>query len=329
MPRVRRGHSLTGQGINDRNCAMTQPAEKPFPASRLALVAAALAAVFAIGFTVSRNSAGDGANPAMGSDAALLVQSIARLEELARSKPDDPHGWRELGFAYFGESRFAEAARAYEKAAELAPGDALTWSALGEARVMASQRDPMPAEALAAFERALALDPEDPRARYFLAVKRDLDGDHEGAITDWLALLEDTPETAPWRGDLIRTIEQVGKINAIEVAGRIAGSAAKSPKAPVLPAAARAIPGPNARELAAAAQIPPEEQRRMAEDMVSRLESRLESDPANLEGWLMLIRSRVTLGQTGKARQALADAIAANPASAAQLRQQATALGVK
>jgi len=96
-----------------------------------------------------------------------------------------------------------------------------------------------------------------------------------------------------------------------------------------LPAAARAIPGPSAQDLASASQIPPGEQRKMAEGMVSRLESRLESDPANVEGWLMLIRSRVTLGQTDKARKALADAVAANPASAPDLRRQAAALGVR
>jgi len=215
MPNVRLGHSLTGKDSNDRKCAMTQPTEKPFPVARLALLAAALAAAFTIGFAVSRNLVADGANPATQPGATSGPPSIAQLEQHTRSKPEDPRGWQELGLAYFGESRFAEAARAYEKATALAPDDALTWSALGEARTMASERDPMPDQALAAFKRALALDPADPRARYFLAVKRDLDGDHEGAIADWLALLEETPENAPWRGDLIRTIEQVGKINAI------------------------------------------------------------------------------------------------------------------
>ena len=87
---------------------------------------------------------------------------------------------------------------------------------------MASEHDPMPDEALADFHRAQAADPTDPRSRYFLAVKQDLGGNHQGAITAWLALLKATPADAPWRGDLVRTIEQVGKINHIAVAGRIA-----------------------------------------------------------------------------------------------------------
>src|SRR3546814_14962798 len=60
-------------------------------------------------------------------------------------------------------------------------------------------------------------DLKEPRARYFLAVKKDLAGDHRGAIDDWFALLADTPQGAPWEPDLRRTIEQVGAIHQIEV----------------------------------------------------------------------------------------------------------------
>ncbi len=301
---------------------MTQHAGTTSSIGRIALVAAALAAAFAVGFAISRNQ--DGEPPAIAADAG--GQDIASLEQRTSANPEDVKAWRDLGLAYFGESRFAQAASAYEKAVALDADDALTWSALGEALVMASERDPMPQAALDAFERAASIDPKDPRARYFLAVKRDLGGDHEGAIADWLALLEETPEGAPWREDLIRTIEQVGKINKLDVAGRLAAAGAKSPPPPV---AARAIPGPSAQDLAAASQIAPGEQREMAEGMVARLENRLKGDPANVDGWIMLIRSRVTLGEPDKAARALKDAVAANPARAAEIRQQAALLGVK
>jgi cytochrome c-type biogenesis protein CcmH len=312
---------------NDRKRAMTQSVETPWPFARIALVAATLAAAFAVGYAVSRGGSGDAGREA--AEHAGAFATIESLEERAKADPDDSRNWQELGLAYFSASRFGDAARAYGKAVALSPEDALTWSALGEARVMASERDPMPADALHAFERAAVLDPKDPRARYFLAVKRDLDGDHRGAIADWLALLEETPEDAPWHSDLVRTIEQVGKINGIEVAGPLADAGAKSPKAPPLPAAARAIPGPTAEDLAVASQIPPGEQRRMAEGMVARLEQRLRGDPSNVDGWIMLIRSRVTLGQPEKAARALRDALEANPSQSAELRRQAGMLGVK
>jgi cytochrome c-type biogenesis protein CcmH len=255
-------------------------------------------------------------------------QSIEALEAQTQTKPEDAGAWRRLGEAYFNSERFADAARAYDKASTLLPNEAQVWSALGEARVMASRTDPMPPPAVTAFQRALALNAREPRARYFLAVKRDLTGDHAGAIGDWLALLADSPADAPWRADLIRTIDQVGKINKIEVTSRIAAAEQKAP-APAMPAAARAIPGPNAQDLAAAAAIPPSQQRDMAEGMVSRLEARLKTQPNDTDGWVMLMRSRVTLGEPDKASQALRDALAANPGQAEALRQQAAILGVK
>ncbi len=292
---------------------------------RIALFVAGLAAAFAIGFGVSRSS-NDGGSEAVAEAGSL--QSIEQLEAQADAKPDSPEILQRLGLAYFEAGRFADAARAYERATRASPDDALLWSALGEALVMASERDPMPADALAAFQKAIALDPSDPRARYFLAVKRDLDGDHEGALADWLKLLEETPQDAPWREDLVRTIEQVGKINKIDVSARLAAAEAKSPE-PVAPVAAQAIPGPTAQDLANASQIPPGEQQAMAEGMVARLETRLKNEPDDVNGWVMLMRSRMVLGEPAKARQALADAVKVNPARADFLKQQAETLGVK
>jgi cytochrome c-type biogenesis protein CcmH len=306
---------------------MTQAAIAKMPFARIALLVAAVVAAFVVGVAVMRPGARSPAGEAAAS-AESAPPTIENLEKRTQAQPRDVSGWRMLGAAYFNETRFDEAARAYQKASALAPQTAAIWSALGEARVMASRTDPMPPAAVDAFNRAVALDAKDPRARYFLAVKRDLTGDHAGAVGDWLALLADTPADAPWRADLVRTIEQVGKINKIDVAPRIAAAQARSP-APTMPPAARGIPGPNAQDLAAAASIPPSQQRDMAEGMVSRLEGRLKSQPKDVDGWVMLMRSRMTLGQPDKARQALRDAIAANPGQADMLRQQAAILDVR
>ena len=67
----------------------------------------------------------------------------------------------------------------------------------------------------------------------------------------------------------------------------------------------------------------------MAEAMVDRLEARLASDPHNADGWIMLIRSRLTLNQPARARAALTQAQSADPADAAAIRDQARAMGVE
>jgi cytochrome c-type biogenesis protein CcmH len=257
------------------------------------------------------------------SGAAMTVEA---LEEAARASPGDARAWSALGEAYFVREEYSRAAAAYERATAVDAKGAGYWSALGEARVMASAQDPMPPAALDAFRKAAAIDARDPRARYFLAVKKDLDGDHKGAVDDWLALLGDTPPGAPWEQDLRRTIVQVGKINNIEVETRIAKIRPKSQ----LPAdfAARGIPGPNAEQIDAAKAMTPGQQAEMVRGMVSRLEAKLEADPTNLQGWVMLMRSRVTLGEQAKAAAALKAAVAANPGARAELEAQAKGLGI-
>jgi cytochrome c-type biogenesis protein CcmH len=258
--------------------------------------------------------------------ATAPADPLAELERRAEADPANAGAWQELGYAYFELGRFADAATAYKRATEADPDSAVLWSSLGEALVMASERDPMPPQARQAFRKAIALDREEPRARYFMAVEKDLADDHAGAIADWLALLADTPPGAPWEADLRRTIEQVGAINRIEVGDRIAAAMANRPEA--APAAA-AIPGPTQEQLAAASSLRPAEQQQMAEGMVERLAARLDSSPGDVDGWIMLMRSYQTLGRSAEARAALARAVASNPRDKARLEAAAASLGVR
>lgn len=297
------------------------------------LGAALLLAAGSIGFNVYEGSRGAEAPAAAGDGSP----SIEQLRAAAEASKNDAGPWSDLAFALFGEGKFPDAAAAYRRALEIAPDEAVLWSALGETLVLASERDPLPPEALAAFEKAVSLDPQDPRARYFLAAKKDLDKDHAGAIAAWLDLLADSPQGAPWEADLVRTIEQVGKVNSIDVADRIAKAQSQRKGALIAPgsgsvagdAASPNVRGPSAAEVAAAGSMKPSEQRAMAEGMVAQLESRLQKEPKNLDGWVMLMRSRMTLGEPAKAKAALEAAVKANPAQAAQLRQQAASLGIE
>ena len=312
----------------------TEQTQKPAGSSRAGLIllgAALLLAAGSIGYNVM--GGGDDAAPQAAADGAPTIE---QLRAKAEASTTDAGPWGDLAFAYFGQGQYREAAEAYRRAVQIAPGEAVLWSALGESLVLSSQRDPLPPDALAAFEKAVSLDPDDPRARYFLAAKKDLDKDHEGAIAAWLDLLADSPQGAPWEADLVRTIEQVGKMNSIDVAPRIAKAQSARKPALIAPGsgavagdqASASLRGPSAADVAAASAMKPSEQRQMAEGMVAQLEERLKKEPKNLDGWAMLIRSRMTLGEPAKAKAALEAAVKANPGSAAQLREQAAALGV-
>jgi len=291
----------------------------------MALWAAALLALAAIAVALTKGHADRQPDAPAAAASANATDPLAELQRRVAQNPGDSDAWRELGEAQFARGAFADAIRALEMAAQISPKQATLWSALGESRVMASEHDPMPGEALADFHRAQAIDPSDPRSRYFLAVKQDLDGDHKGAITGWLALLKATPADASWRSDLIRTIEQVGKINHIAVAERLAEAGATAS----VPTAGKNLPGPSPQDLTAAAAIPPSQQRQMAEGMVERLDARLKAQPKDPDGWIMLIRSRAYLGQADKAAAALGAALEANPGEAEHLRAASAALGVR
>lgn len=319
---------------------MATTASSGWSVSRLALIAAAVIAIIAIAYAATRER-GDADAPAAQTSgqpapsAATDPQAVIRmLQERVGANPRDGEGWALLGQAYFMTERYADAARSYRRATEIEANKADYWSAYGEATVMASERDPMPADALAAFQRAASLDPKDARARYFLAVARDLKGDHQGAIDDWLVLLADTPAGAPWEADLRRTIEQVGKIHNIQVADRLA-AVKPSPAAPgagsmPVPDAVvtSGIPGPTREQMQAAAGLPKGAQDQMVQGMIGSLEAKLKANPANVDGWIMLMRSRMTLGETAKAAAARDAAVSANPAAAKRLRDAAATLGI-
>ncbi len=300
------------------------------------LAGAAIALVAAIGYSATRDS-GAALPPAIAAKSRAIAnqpQAIETLRARAEASPGDANAWGALGDALFAKGEFVQAVEALQKGTVADAKRADLWSALGEARVMASPRDPMPAPALAAFRTALTLDPKDPRSRYFTAVARDLGGDHQGAINDWLALLKDTPPGASWENDLRRTISQVAKINRIDVTDRLAALKPSGDHPPMATGAPMAltgvagIPGPSAEQIRAAAALTPSQQDSMAQQMVAQLEGKLRANPGNIDGWVMLMRSRKTLGENAKASRALADAVAANPAAANRLKSEAAALGV-
>ncbi len=300
---------------------------------RLVLFGALIILMVAIAVGASRNFGDEDTQDTQTSltgieaEAAGPAAVIKLLEERTRKDPKDVEAWQLLGWSYFENGRYLDSANAYGKATQLEPGRAVYWSSLGEALVMADETDPMPKAAKAAFDKAIGIDPKDPRSRYFLAVSRDLGGDHQGAIDDWLALLKDTPKDAPWEADLIRTIEQVGRINKIDVAARLASASNNRTKLPTSVATAP-IPGPSRADMAQAAKLPPGQQQQMVVSMVEGLEAKLAKNPDNVNGWIMLMRSRMTLGETAKAKAALASSIAKNPGSQDRLIKEARILGV-
>ena len=303
---------------------------------RIALGAAAAIALAAGGVAVWRNREVPPVAAPAPAEQASVDEVITKLEARLKANPQDAEGWRMLGWSYYQTERYAEAATAMKRATVLDPKNPEYFSMLGEALVLASKDgDGVPADAAAAFDAALALDPKEPRARYFRAVRLDLDGKHQAALDEWFALLKDSPADAPWVADVREVIEAVGKKHGIEVATRLAAvspaPAANGFKTTGQDIATAGIPGPTRDQIQAANALPKGTQDQMVQGMVDGLEAKLKANPANAQGWIMLMRSRMQLGEQKKAALALQNALAAfknDGATSRQLREAAATLGV-
>lgn len=311
--------------------------------SRIALISAGILAVGAVGVQVYRSIDVNGSDTETTATTAAdeseqapsVDEVIAGLEKKLQDDPKDAESWRMLGWSFFETQKFAESATAMKRATTLDPKNPEYWSMLGEALVMASDGQQVPADAADAFKKALALDKTDPRARYFLAVQKDISGDHQGAINDWFALLEDTPADAPYAEDIRRVIGQVAEKENINVAARLAKVAPAAPTGGISTdgpqVATAAIPGPSREQMQDAAALPAGQQEAMIANMVEGLDKRLQSNPNDANGWIMLMRSRQQLGQTAKAKKAMTDGLAAfknDGAEAKRIREAGMALGV-
>lgn len=167
-----------------------------------------------------------------GDDARDLNSLIGRLAAVVRSRPDDPRGWAILGRAYLTTGDPGDAAKAFARAigASAASGQVETvlYSAYGEALTQEASGAVTP-EAEAAFVRALAGDPKDKAARYFLGLAAAARGDTNKAFGLWNSLLADVPENSAIHQDLVDRIASLTaqRGGAPDVAAMVAGLAAR------------------------------------------------------------------------------------------------------
>jgi cytochrome c-type biogenesis protein CcmH len=294
-------------------------ARRPLGRAGQMALAVGLSAFVALGATViyarlgrpslaAARTAGAQAPSPDDSRAAQIADLIPQLEAKVRAHPD-PTGLRLLGGAYMGVGRYADAAADFARLAGLDPHDGDARSARGEALVRASG-GVVDAAAAQAFSAALAVDPADARARYFLGLRKDQQGDHPGAMADWIALIKNAPPGAPWLPEVRQAVEQSAADHHEDISDRLAP--------PQQPASS------GAGDDAAARQA-------MVEGMVRRLDLRLRSQPKDAPGWIQLMRARMVLGQGDAAADAYHRAIAAfngSPAEQKQFTQAAKRLGV-
>lgn len=243
-------------------------------------------------------------------------EMIGRLAARLQQNPIDSQGWRTLGWSYLNIGRFSEASDAYAKAIELNPNDAEIRGARIEALVR-SAGGVVTADTRNAIEDTLKRDPGNGRARFYKGLASEQEGDKITALTAWRELLRDADPNEMWVPDLKNRISALEGDPGRQVPTRPAGSMAamamgprQTSRAPVESQMSPMVEkGPGPQDVQAAEAMAPADRSAMIRGMVDRLADRLEKSPRDADGWIKLVQSRVVLGETELAKQALASGI--------------------
>ncbi|AWL98508.1 MULTISPECIES: c-type cytochrome biogenesis protein CcmI [Bradyrhizobium] len=225
--------------------------------------------------------------------AQSLENLVVQVQQHLEKNPTDGRGWNVLAPVLERLGRFDDAVRAYRNSLTYNGESAERRSDLGEA-ISAAAGGVVTVEAKAEFERAHALNADDPKANYFLGLAAEQDGRKDDAATIWRALLAKAPADAPWRALVQSSLVRVG---------------------------GGTMPALSDETIAASKDMAEGDRNAMVRGMVDRLATRLKQNGDDVDGWLRLVRAYLVMGERDKAMGASADARQAVASDAERLRQ--------
>jgi cytochrome c-type biogenesis protein CcmH len=212
------------------------------------------------------------------------AKSLTQIEAKLRTNPNDGQSWDSIAPTYFRIGRLSDAKTAYSNAIRILGPTAHRASGLGEVLVMMNSGR-VTETAKTAFETALNLRAEDPKASFYLAIELSQTGHPGEAIKAFRTMEKRGPTDAPWLravreriGELERNERKTSEISqAIGPENRSGTAQRDEVHAPTINVV----------------------------EMVSQLDERLRKSPQNIEGWKQLVRSYVVLKEQTKAQDAL------------------------
>jgi cytochrome c-type biogenesis protein CcmH len=222
-----------------------------------------------------------------------LENLVAQVESHLENNPTDGRGWNVLAPVLARLGRLDDAVRAYRNSITYSGDSSERRADLGEALATAAG-GVVTAEAKAEFVRAVALNPDEVKASYFLGLAAEQDGRGSEAASIWRAMLAKAPPEAPWRPLVQAALIRVGGAPA---------------------------PALSNEAMAAAKDMNEADRGEMIRGMVERLATRLKQDGGDVEGWLRLVQAYMVMGDRDRAKSALGDARQAVANDVERLRQ--------
>lgn len=232
--------------------ATAAPTSTPRPSTRLvALLGAAVVALAGGGYAVTGSpglpSAGAPgavmASPEGGGAPASAEEFAAVVERLAqklKDQPDNPEGWAMLARSYARLSRPADALAAYAKAVTLKGDDPQLLADYADLMAFQNNRT-LTGEPTQLIERALKLDPNHPKALALAGSAAFDRKDFSVAVRHWELLASQSPPGSEFLTQLQGGIDEARKLGGLPPA--VAAAAAAAPAASTArPAALTAAP---------------------------------------------------------------------------------------
>ncbi|MEZ5715630.1 MAG: c-type cytochrome biogenesis protein CcmI [Paracoccaceae bacterium] len=228
------------------------------------------------------------------------AELIEKLRTTVKDRPDDLQGQlllvrNEAALGNYKPAYEAQAAVIRIKGASASADD---YAVLAELMISTAGGYVSP-QAEDALRAALQRDPRHQPARYYTGLMMIQIDRPDIAFRLWRDLLEEGPESAPWI-PVIR--DRIG-----ELAFR-AGVDYSPPAPQATPPMGMGLPGPNAQDMANAAEMTPEERQEMIQGMVGRLNDKLASEGGSAQEWARLIGALGVLGETDRAAAIWAEA---------------------
>lgn len=223
--------------VLEDTAAASTPAAAGASARRTALVLAVLiplasvATYLAIGQPRAVQSlAADAESHAVG--AAQIEDMVARLAERLQAEPANPEGWQMLARSYAALGRHADALAALRKLDQLQPDNPDTLADLADVMAMSQGRS-LAGEPARLVDKALALNPQHPKALALAGTISFDAGDYRQARERWQRLLAQLPPDS----ELARTVQ-----GSIDEAERLAAAGGTTLPPPSAPSAAASAP---------------------------------------------------------------------------------------
>jgi len=136
-----------------------------------------------------------------------IAANVDKLAKRLEQNPNDAQGWLMLARSYTSMERFADAAKAYERATALNGNDAGIWADYAEALAMSSGQR-LAGKPTDAINRALQIDPKNEKALDLAGSAAYQAGDYKKAIEYWQKLLTGLPAGS---AELKTISEQIAK----------------------------------------------------------------------------------------------------------------------